>query len=70
MVPTGGLDQVVVEEKLMKQLKEIVQFEKARYVVLLLRYMMDMYHLCSSILFGQWGFGKRMTEVCTKHTSL
>ena len=28
--------------------------------------MMFMYHLYSSILFGQWGFGKRMTEVCTQ----
>ncbi|XP_065889621.1 uncharacterized protein [Dysidea avara] len=48
VVPAGGLDEVVVEERLMKQLKEIVQFEKAR-----------------SILFGQWGFGKRMTEGLT-----
>ena len=28
--------------------------------------MMYMYHLYSSVLFGQWGFGKRMTEVCMK----
>lgn len=48
VVPVGGLDEVVVEEKLMKQLREIVQFEKAR-----------------SVLFGQWGFGKRMTEGLT-----
>ena len=31
MVPVGGLDEVVVEDKLMDQLREIVQFEKARY---------------------------------------
>ena len=30
VVPVGGLDEVVVEDKLMEQLREIVQFEKAR----------------------------------------
>ena len=30
VVPTAGLDEVVVEESVMKQLKQIVQFEKAR----------------------------------------
>ena len=39
MVPAGGLDEVVVEERLMKQLKEIVQFEKARYVTMIRCYM-------------------------------
>ena len=29
-VPAHGLDKVIVSEKLMKSLKEIVQFEKAR----------------------------------------
>ena len=43
MVPAGGLDEVVVEEKLMKQLKEIVQFEKARYVTLIRCYMYDVH---------------------------
>ena len=33
MLPTSGLDKVVVEEKLMKTLREIVQFEKARSVL-------------------------------------
>jgi len=32
VVPNAGLDQVIVEESLMKQLKQIVQFEKARCV--------------------------------------
>ena len=32
VVPDAGLDEVVVEESVMKQLKQIVQFEKARYV--------------------------------------
>ena len=30
VVPEAGLDEVIVEESTMKQLKEIVQFEKAR----------------------------------------
>ena len=30
LVPAHGLDKVIVSEKLMKSLKEIVQFEKAR----------------------------------------
>jgi SpoVK/Ycf46/Vps4 family AAA+-type ATPase len=33
VLPTSGLDKVVVEEKLMKTLREIVQFEKARSVL-------------------------------------
>ena len=32
VVPAAGLDEVVVEESIMKQLKQIVQFEKARSV--------------------------------------
>ena len=43
MVPAGGLDEVVVEERLMKQLKEIVQFEKARYVTMIRCYMYDVH---------------------------
>ena len=31
VVPVAGLDEVIVEEAVMKQLREIVQFEKARY---------------------------------------
>ena len=31
VVPVAGLDEVIVEDDVMKQLKEIVQFEKARY---------------------------------------
>lgn len=31
VVPNAGLDEVVVEDSIMKQLKQIVQFEKARY---------------------------------------
>lgn len=31
VVPVAGLDEVIVEEPVMKQLREIVQFEKARY---------------------------------------
>jgi len=30
--------------------------------------MMYVCHLYSSVLFGQWGFGKRMTEVCTTNS--
>lgn len=30
VIPNAGLDEVVVEESIMKQLKQIVQFEKAR----------------------------------------
>jgi len=41
VVPAGGLDEVVVDERLMKQLKEIVQFEKARYVTTMRWYMFD-----------------------------
>ena len=33
VVPVAGLDEVVVEESIMKQLKQIVQFEKARSVL-------------------------------------
>ena len=33
VVPAAGLDEVVVEESIMKQLKQIVQFEKARFVL-------------------------------------
>ena len=32
VVPAAGLDEVIVEETVMKQLREIVQFEKARYL--------------------------------------
>ena len=32
VVPVAGLDEVIVEDSIMKQLKEIVQFEKARYI--------------------------------------
>lgn len=32
VIPHAGLDEVIVEENIMKQLKQIVQFEKARYV--------------------------------------
>ena len=32
MVPNAGLDEIIVEDDVMRQLKEIVQFEKARYV--------------------------------------
>lgn len=34
VVPTKGLDKVVVSDNLMKTLKEIVQFEKARYNII------------------------------------
>ena len=30
VIPVGGLDEIIVDDKLMVQLKEIVQFEKAR----------------------------------------
>ena len=33
LVPSKGLDKVIVSESVMKSLKEIVQFEKARYVL-------------------------------------
>ena len=33
VVPEAGLDEVIVEDKIMKQLREIVQFEKARSVL-------------------------------------
>ncbi|KAL5457433.1 hypothetical protein EMCRGX_G034692 [Ephydatia muelleri] len=42
VVPSCGLDKIIVPDDLIKTLREIVQFEKARQV---------------SILFGQWGFG-------------
>ncbi len=32
VVPNAGLDEIIVEDDVMRQLKEIVQFEKARYV--------------------------------------
>ncbi len=32
MVPAAGLDEIIVEDDIMRQLKEIVQFEKARCV--------------------------------------
>ena len=32
VVPNAGLDEVIVVESVLKQLKQIVQFEKARYV--------------------------------------
>lgn len=31
VVPSAGLDEIIVEEAVMKQLQQIVQFEKARY---------------------------------------
>ena len=37
VIPSAGLDEVVVEEDIMKQLKQIVQFEKARSVACTLR---------------------------------
>ena len=30
VIPSSGLDKVIVNEELMKSLREIVQFEKAR----------------------------------------
>ena len=36
VVPNKGLDKVIVSEQLMKNLKEIVQFEKARSLLLIL----------------------------------
>ena len=33
LVPSKGLDKVIVSDSVMKSLKEIVQFEKARYVL-------------------------------------
>ena len=30
VIPVGGLDEVILDDKLMEQLKEIVQYEKAR----------------------------------------
>lgn len=33
VVPEAGLDEVIVEDKIMKQLREIVQYEKARSVL-------------------------------------
>ena len=30
VVPTAGVDEIVVVDSVMKQIKEIVQFEKAR----------------------------------------
>ena len=30
VIPVGGLDEVILGDKLMEQLKEIVQYEKAR----------------------------------------
>ena len=35
VVPNKGLDKVIVSEQLMKNLKEIVQFEKARSLLLI-----------------------------------
>ena len=32
VIPTAGLDEVIVEDSIAKQLKEIVQYEKARWV--------------------------------------
>ena len=32
MVPTAGLDKVILRDDLAKSLQEIVQFEKARYL--------------------------------------
>ena len=34
VVPSAGLDKVIVSDELARSLKEIVQFEKARYVSL------------------------------------
>ena len=31
VIPSAGLDEVVLQERLTRQLKEIVQFEKARW---------------------------------------
>ncbi len=32
MVPAAGLDEIIVEDDIRRQLKEMVQFEKARCV--------------------------------------
>jgi SpoVK/Ycf46/Vps4 family AAA+-type ATPase len=48
VVPSCGLDEVIVDDDLAKSLRELVEFEKAR-----------------SVMFGQWGFGKRMTQGVT-----
>jgi len=56
VVPAGGLDEVVVEEKLMLQLREIVQFEKARYVTIIRCYIYDV--RVSLVQFGTlWTMG-------------
>jgi SpoVK/Ycf46/Vps4 family AAA+-type ATPase len=48
IVPVCGLDEIIVDDKCMRGLRDIVNFEKAR-----------------SVLFGQWGFGKRTQEGLT-----
>ena len=32
VIPTAGLDEVIVNDSVAKELKEIVQYEKARYI--------------------------------------
>ena len=54
VVPASGLDEVVLEESIMKQLKQIVQFEKARSVLNLYSSICDM-HLFT--LLGQYCLG-------------
>ena len=34
VVPHSGLDEVIAEDSILRQLREIVQFEKARFVIM------------------------------------
>ena len=50
VVPVAGLDEVIVEEPVMKQLREIVQFEKARYWILFpCQLLIDTSSLCTGL---------------------
>jgi hypothetical protein len=57
---------VIVDDDLAKSLRELVEFEKARCCTVQQVYRNTLcYRLLfyRSVMFGQWGFGKRMTQV-------
>ena len=79
LIPKHGLDKIVVDEKNVKSLNEIVQFEKARSLINYYhKYYRMHYNLIirfRSVLFGQWGFSDtdqqvKFMSMCYENLSL
>ena len=81
VIPVCGLEEVVVDDKTRRALRDIINFEKARSELVLCVGVCAYVCVCAlrvcsmvvsrimpsvcarSVLFGQWGFGKRVEEV-------